>query len=288
MSVAVIINPKSGRGSSTGARQRVLDLLAAAGESGEVLCTERRGHARELASAAAADGARLVVAWGGDGTVNEVASALAGSDTALGIVPAGSGNGLARELHVDRRPDWAIRDAMRATPRLIDAGELAGRFFVNIAGVGFDAHVAACFDADAGARRGLPAYLRVSTRELWRYESGRYRIDGASARKALLIAVANTTQFGNGARIAPFARMDDGMLDLVMVEERSRLATLAALPRLFAGGLARVAGVTMRQIETAVIESERPMTIHVDGEPAGGGTRLEVRVLPSALRVSVR
>ena len=191
---------------------------------------------------------------------------------------------------------------------------LNGRPFFNIAGVGFDAHIASRFDR--AKRRGLVTYVRVSARELLTYRSMTYRIDcgcgpsdpervaphpgdqagpgrptlsgsalGTFSQKALLVTIANSRQFGNGARIAPFARIDDGRLDLVMYEEASRFATMCALPRLFTGGIERVRGVTMRQIDRARIESDVPMAVHVDGEPAEGGTSLEIRVLPKALNV---
>ena len=199
--------------------------------------TERRGHARELAAGAVARGARLIVAWGGDGTVNEVASSLAFGQTPLGIVPSGSGNGLARDLGVAPRPEDALRRARsrrrrgRSTP-----ASSGGRLFFNLAGVGFDAHVAACFDRDATGSRGLSSYVRITVRELVALSIGDYRIDAAAARRdrqALLVTFANGSQFGNGARIAPDARLDDGKLDLVVFEESSRLRTFAALPRLF-------------------------------------------------------
>jgi YegS/Rv2252/BmrU family lipid kinase len=290
--IAIIINPVSGGAIAADAHRRVelaASVLRAAGEQGEVLVSERRGHARELASAAAADGARLVIAWGGDGTVNEVASAVVSSGAVLGIVPSGSGNGLARELGVRWRPDHAIVDALRGAPRTVDAGELGGRLFVSIAGVGFDAHVAACFDRDVAQRRGLSTYVRITARELWGYQPGTYRIDDApGGRRALLIAFANSAQFGNGARIAPAARLDDGLLDLVVFEEVSRFATFCGLPRLFNGTVGRLRGVSTRQIERATVEAERPIPFHVDGEPVQGGTRLHARVLPGALRISVR
>src|SRR5260370_10867811 len=120
MSVAIIIIPLSGGASPSKGRRRAeldADALAKSGEQGDVFVTERRNHARELAAAAAKRGARLVIAWGGDGTVNEVASALVSGSTTLGIVPSGSGNGLARELNISRRPERAIAEAIRATPR---------------------------------------------------------------------------------------------------------------------------------------------------------------------------
>ena len=290
MSVAVIINPHSGAASPDARRRRAdqaAAVLARAGEPGAVVVTERRGHAGDMARAAAANGARLVIAWGGDGTINEVASALLHTPTALGIVPSGSGNGLARELGVSWRPDRAIAEALQAVPRAIDAGEFGGRTFVNLAGVAFDARIAECFNVESGPR-GLSNYARLAIREVARYRCAEYRIDGSAARRALLVVVANTTQFGNGARIAPKARLDDGRLDLVIVDGRSLAATLLALPRLFVGGLERLQGVSMRSVTEVAIESDAPMTFHVDGEVEKGSTRLVARVLPRALRVSVR
>jgi diacylglycerol kinase family enzyme len=249
--------------------------------------TERKGHARELAAAAAARGARLVVAWGGDGTVNEVASAITFGPAALGIVPSGSGNGLARDLGVSRRPEDALNQAFRASPRSIDVGEIGGRLFFNLAGIGFDAHVASCFDRDATARRGLANYVRISVRELLAYQTETYRI-GGGARQALLITIANGSQFGNGIRIAPGARLDDGKLELVVFEEVSRVRTFGALPRLFADRARGTRGYSIEPIERATIECDRPMLFHVDGEPIQGAARLDVRIHPGALRVCVR
>ena len=291
MSVAIIINPIAGGRTVAEARrhaQRAAELVGSRGEEADVTLTTRRGHARELATSAVSRGARLVVAWGGDGTVNEVASVLAFTPTPLGIVPVGSGNGLARALGLNMRPLDALADTLTASPRPVDAGELGGRLFFSVAGIGFDAHVAAYFDREGLIRRGLMNYVRISARELLRYRPGRYRIDGngSPGRHALLVTLANSSQFGNGARIAPSARVDDGHLDLVVVEERSRVATILAVPRLFTGGIARVPGVTIRPVEAVVVESDEPMTFHVDGEPVQGGTALTGRVHPKAVRVA--
>jgi diacylglycerol kinase (ATP) len=287
--VTVIVNPVSGGTTPQQGRARA-DLarrvIAAAGEAAEVFVTERRGHARELAAAAVHRGARLVFAWGGDGTINEVSSSLLYTPAAVAVIPSGSGNGLARELRVSRRPEQAIADALGASPRAVDVGELGGRLFVSVAGVGFDAHVAACFDRDTGTR-GFTTYVRITARELWAYQACTYRL-GANARRALVVTIANAPQFGNGARIAPQAVMDDGLLDLVVVEARSRLGTIWGLPRLFTGGVNRLPGVSTERIEQATIESDEPMCFHVDGEPVQGGTRLEARVRPGALKIAVR
>lgn len=292
MSIAVIINPIAGGKRPETARahaELAASLLGSGHEAGEVFVTERKDHARELALAAVQRGCRLVVAWGGDGTVNEIGSALVSRDTAMAIVPAGSGNGLARALGVARDPRQAIVEALRATPRQIDAGSLDGHLFFSLAGVGFDAHVAGCFDREKVGGRGLSGYVRIVVRELARYQCAEYRIDGSDSLKtALLVTIANSPQFGNGAVIAPGARLDDGRLDLVIFEEVSRVRTLLGVPRLFTGGVASLRGVSIRPIQSATIESEKPIAFHVDGEPFVGGTRLEAAVKPSALRISVR
>ena len=282
-------------GARVGAAQTRATLAAETvgrlGETSEVFITERAGHARLLAAAAARGRARLVIAWGGDGTINEVASALAFGSVPLGIVPAGSGNGLATELGIDARPDRAIGHAMRAKPQSIDMGELGGRLFVNVAGVGLDAHIASQFNTGGDRRRGFAGYLRVSVRALATYRPATYWISSDGARmtaRALLVAVANSAQYGNGAQIAPGARVDDGELDLVVVEERSRFATLCRAPRLFAGTVDRTPGFSSRRVRQATIECDKPMVFHVDGEPIEGGTLLTALVHPGALKICVR
>lgn len=261
------------------------------GDPAEVFVTERTGHARELTRAALSRGVRLVMAWGGDGTINEVASGLVFGEVPLGIVPAGSGNGLARQLGISSQPAEAIRRAISAEPRAIDVGQLEDRMFVNLAGIGFDAHVASQFN-EHGGRRGLSVYARLSARALMTYAPANYTItaDGSGPTtcvRAVLVTIANSPEFGNGAIIAPDARVDDGLLDLVVLEERSRLRTITHLPKLFQGTVNRVPGCTIRKIARATIESDRPMVFHVDGEPVSGGISLKVRVHPGALNVAV-
>jgi diacylglycerol kinase (ATP) len=292
VSTAIIINPISGGASPGAARARAqlaLAVVDAHGDPVEVLLTERVGHARELAKSAVRRGVRLVLAWGGDGTINEVASALAFDEVPMGIVPAGSGNGLARELGVHPRAERAIADALQAVPRPMDLGEIDGHLFANMAGVGFDAHIAAEFAT--ATRRGFIGYAGITARALRTYQPLHYRVTtgGAeTAHRAILVTIANSAQFGNNARIAPGAKVDDGELDLVVMEEQSRFATMCSLPRLFNGTVERVRGCTIRRIREATIESDQPMRYHVDGEPVQGGTRLRARVHPGALMVAVR
>jgi diacylglycerol kinase (ATP) len=292
MALAIIINPISGGGRPGDGRiraERAAAALLTHGLDGEIFVTERRGHGHDLAQRAAARGVALVVAWGGDGTVNEVASALVRTTTSLAIVPSGSGNGLARALGISRDPARAISEAAHAVPRTIDAGQCENRWFFSVAGIGFDAHVADCFDRSTTGRRGLSTYARITLRELIGYRPAAYRLDGQpTGRPALLVTVANSSQFGNGATIAPRARLDDGLLDVVVFEETSRLATMLSMPRLFTGGVERVRGVSSRQIERITIEAAHPMIYHLDGEPRQGGQRLDFAVAPAVLRVSVR
>jgi len=289
--IAVIINPVSGRarpGAREGRAQLAARIIEKSGERAEVFVTERRGHGRELAAAAVSAGARLVIAWGGDGTINEVASALAFGDVALGIIPAGSGNGLARELTIPADPEQALTNAIRATPQTIDLGEINGLLFVNAAGIGIDAYVAARFNLPGNTRRGFGGYLREGARALVSYKPATYTItadDEPLVVRAVVVVIANGAQYGNGARIAPGARFDDGALDLVIVEEQSRLTTIRRIPHLFRGTLGRVPGCSIRRMRQAVIEAPEPMIFHVDGEPVSGGTQLIARVHPGALRV---
>jgi diacylglycerol kinase (ATP) len=292
--VVAIVNPLSGAGASTDvARARVTLLdrhFAEAGVSGRVCLTERGGHARELAASALADGASLVIAWGGDGTINEVASTLVGSDTPLGIIPAGSGNGFANELGLSPDPIRAVSTALNGRTRTIDAGEFDGRRFFNIAGSGFDAVVAEQFNRRALGRRGMGPYVRIAARELLRYKGLRYRIvlDGQELiTNALLIAFANGREYGNRIRLAPGAKMDDGKLEAIVVEDRSPLARMWSCRFVALGRIERTPGVIVRGIETASIETDGDIVYHLDGELGRARGRVDVRVLPKALAVKV-
>src|SRR5258708_17092588 len=180
MDVFAIVNPLSGTGANpdiaAGRVALLMQHFVAAGITGTVYLTERRGHAVDLASVAIAQGARTVLAWGGDGTINEIGSVVAGTSTALGIVPAGSGNGFAAELGVPWQPADAIDVAIHGRDRMIDAGELDGRLFFNIAGIGFDAVIAEQFNARGIGNRGMGPYVRIGIRETFRYQAGTYRV----------------------------------------------------------------------------------------------------------------
>ena len=291
--VVVIANPAAGpswrRRPPEATTARIEELLRRHRAVGQARLTSGPGHARMLARDAVNEGADLVVAWGGDGTINEVASSLMHSRAALGIVPMGSGNGLAREIGVPAGRDAALLAALTGADRMIDAGELNGRVFFNAAGVGFDAHVAAAFAASAGQARGFASYASVTIRELFRYAAGEYVISAegqpARTRRALLISVANTRQWGSGARIAPAALMDDERLDLVIVPALPPMVVLANTWRLFGGSIAGWSAVETQRVHAAAIRCTPPAPVHVDGEPAGQLASIEIRVIPAALRV---
>jgi diacylglycerol kinase (ATP) len=292
VSVAIIINPVSGPGRRPDRGRLRAEFAAAAAErhgvAAEVFVTERPGHARELAAAALVRGVRLVVAWGGDGTVNEVAAAVAFHDAELAIIPSGSGNGLARELRIPFDAGEAIAGALAWPARAIDCGELDGRLFVNVAGFGLDARVAHQFAATGVFRRGFVRYLEIAARELIAYEPDDHVVVTEEAEirtPALIIALANGRQYGNGAIIAPYARLDDGRLDLVVVANRPVWQTIRHVPALFRGRIAHVPGVTMVQTAALEISSPRQTLYHVDGEPFVGGPRITARAHRAALRL---
>jgi diacylglycerol kinase (ATP) len=230
-----------------------------------------------------------VLAWGGDGTMNEIASVLAFRPaTTLAVIPSGSGNGLARELGIPLDARAAFDVAFDGRDRIMDAGELDARLFFNVAGVGLDAQVALEFAAGGLVRRGLSRYVTITATKLFTFQPDEQTViaDGEVLRtRALLIAIANARQYGNGALIAPRARIDDGRLDVVIVASRSPWRTLLQVPKLFSGRLAEAPGVEMRTAIEVEVTSARPVVYHVDGEPFVGGASIRARVRPKALRV---
>lgn len=302
MRAVVIVNPIAGPG-----RSNTLDrcaaiarsTLAAHGYSADVVVTESPADAHRFAQEAVKSKAELVVAWGGDGTINGAGSALVGTSVPLGIVPGGSGNGLARDLGLPSEPARALAVAATGRERAIDAGELQGSLFFNVAGIGLDAEIAARI-ANPGARRGFAGYVIATVQELRRYEPQLYaiRIGSEGSRlsaltdaptiesHALFLALANSRQYGNGAQIAPQAQLDDGAIDLVVVGGPSwRL--VARLPAFFRGRLVEGRDLLMRRATTLSISASRPILFHVDGEPRTGPETVTLRVHPRALRIRV-
>ena len=292
--VVAIINPVSGTGMDSSVAERRLALVAREldrrGLRGDIRLTERGGHARDLAAAAAAAAVPLVIVWGGDGTLNEAAGELAGTRSAIGLIPAGSGNGLAASLRVPRDPQAALERALDAPARPIDVGVIGGRRFVNIAGVGVDARIATLFNQRAKGSRGKWPYIVIGLREGVTYRGQRYTVElegGDTFRgRALLLAFANGREYGMGAQLAPGAELDDGLLDAFVIEDRSVAARFWHSRHLALGSVERAPGIVVRKVRRATIESEDgPMEYHVDGEPGVFEDRIEVEVMPGALMV---
>ena len=290
MKVRAILNPRAGLRARS-----AIDHMKQGHPSWrdlEVKLTERAGHARELAAEGAAQGCDLVVAVGGDGTANEVAAGLLGSNTTFGLVPMGSGNGLARTLRIPLRPDRALAVLADAVPRRMDVGFLGERLFLNVAGAGFDAAVGAAFHdpSQRGTRRGIWPYVRLGIGMALRYqaahgvlEAGDFRFQG----RVLIAAFVNGRQYGAGAKLAPGARLDDGLLDVVVVEDCSRLSMFLNAPRLFTGSIEAFGSYRRVRAARAVLTFDRPMDGHRDGEPEAPAARIEARVEPRALQVLV-
>jgi YegS/Rv2252/BmrU family lipid kinase len=288
MNVLAIVNPLSGARAHPEIAARRVALLErrfdADGIDGCVRMTERSHHAAELAAEAVRSGVKIVIAWGGDGTVNETAGVLTGTDVVLCVIPAGFANA----LRIPHDPLRAIEVALAGEERVVDVGEIDGRRFFNVAGIGFDATVAEQFNRQEQGQRGMLPYVRLGIRELFRYHGSHYRcwLDGSVLdTDALFIAFANGIEFGNGVRIAPHARVDDGKLEAVVVEDRSLGGRLWLARHLITRNPRNAARVHFHSIAQATIETDRPIVYHVDGEPGRGGTTVAVRVHPGALRV---
>lgn len=294
MHVAVIINPVSGRHgwrAATGPERAALArrVLAARGLDGDVHLTRGPGDAAALAQATVTGGADLVVAWGGDGTVNEVAGPLIGTRTVLGLVRGGSGDGFARCLGVPADVEQAFEAALGGSSAAVDVGYLGGRHFLNIGGVGFDAVVAASFNRRR--RRGTLGYATRMLVLVWTYACQRYRVqaDGQfSDRARLLVAFANGRQYGSGFVLAPDADPSDGWLDAVMVDAGDprlqlwRARRLIIAPRRPAFGIERL---RVRSATIAVDEGDH-LLCHVDGEAFEVKDSVDVGIRPGALHIA--
>lgn len=296
VTVDLIVNPASGPPSRDVARTQRLAhasrrLLALGHAPVRAFETQRPGDGRAAAARAVADGVDVVIAWGGDGTINEVASALVGTSTALGIVPGGSGNGLARALGLPLGIDAALTTAVHGSTMAIDVGTADSTPYFNIAGFGIDAAIAARFNRMGGLRRGLVTYMRACVAELGAYAPSRFRVslDGRDwfAGHAHTVAVANGQQYGHGARIAPHARLDDGWLDVVVVPDITRWRVVRHGWRLFAGSIDRVPGVRCGRARQVEVVPEGTCLLHLDGETQQVTHGMSLGIRPRALRVRV-
>ncbi|TKJ35866.1 diacylglycerol kinase [bacterium (candidate division B38) B3_B38] len=255
----------------------------------DIILTEQRGHGYYLAQDAVKQGYELVVAIGGDGTVKEVASGLVHTGVALGIIPTGSGNGLARDLRIPLNLKGACRALLRGSRREVDTGVINGKYFFSTAGLGFDAHIGLLYNQRGKRRRrGVLPYFYIGVKEYFLYQPEllQVRIDRDNIRVSpLLITIANCRQYGGGAQIAPRAKIDDGLLDLCILRNLSLLQALIKLPKLFTGKIDSIPQMDYYQIAQTEIIREKPGPIHMDGDPFIEAPQLKVSILPRSLVV---
>ncbi len=254
----------------------------------EIRLTQYAGHAVELAKAAAAEGFRIVAAVGGDGTVNEVGCGLLGTDAALGIIPQGSGNGLARHLKVPLGLAAALRRLATPTFSRMDVGMMNGHPFFCTAGLGFDAHVSQHF-AQAGSR-GLSTYLRVTLREYRRYRPVpvQANLNGQEvATDCYVLAFANASQYGNNAYIAPLADLRDGLLDVCLIDALPVGRAMRVSLAMALGNLPQSKAAEYFRVPRGRVVAQAPIGFHVDGDYLGHATEFAVELLPLALAVAV-
>jgi YegS/Rv2252/BmrU family lipid kinase len=291
MKTRFIFNPRSGRNARRPRlAEEIRTFIAMRRLDATVVATTGPGHATELAREAVADGCERVIAVGGDGTMNEVAQGVLHSSAALGLVPCGSGNGLALHLGIPTRPRDAIALATddRTAVASIDTGIVNGFPFFNAMGTGFDAEISRRFNRLT--RRGLPAYARTGLAAFLRRGDIPVRIRGGGQYlelPTLLVAVANSDQYGNHALIAPGARVDDGLLDLLAVKPVNAFSGLPLVARLFSGKIHHSSRVAVLRAARFVIERPSSGLIHTDGETHETSATLEVAVQPRSLRLLV-
>lgn len=289
MKYRFIFNPRSGHNARN---PRLLhhtrEFIAAHRLDATVVATERPRHATELARRAVDEGCDVVVAVGGDGTMNEVGTALVGTAATLGLIPCGSGNGLGRHLGIPSPGRGAFRTLLQGRPRLIDTGTANGHPFFNAMGLGFDAEISDRFTRVT--RRGFSAYVRT-TLAVWRsFKPITVTVQTGTMQHelpAFIVAVANSDQYGNDCYIAPGARVDDGLLDLTVLKPVGVLAALPLAVRLFAGRLDGSPHVARLRAARFTIGRGMPGLIHTDGEVHASAASVEVVVRPQSLRVWV-
>jgi YegS/Rv2252/BmrU family lipid kinase len=285
--IKFIINPNAGFRRD---KRYLYDLIRrrCKGLDFKIAHTHGPGDATHMAQQAADEGYATVVAVGGDGTVNETASGLVGTETALGIIPRGSGNGLARSLNIPLQAAKALEVIGTGKTYCIDAGRAAHRYFFVVTGVGFDASVGSKFNT-ASWRGPLP-YFYLAAREFANYQPEPLRLhleNNVLEMTPFLVTIANTQQYGNGAVIAPHARPDDGILDVCVIRPMNFAEFVMNAPKLFNGKADTIPLITYYRSKFAAIEKPGPVLFHVDGEAQTAESPVEISVLPQALKVIV-
>jgi len=284
-----IFNPNSGHNARHPyLLERARKFVAANHLDATVITTERPHHAREIAKRAADDGCGLVVAIGGDGTMNEIASVLVGSEVMLGLIPCGSGNGLGRHLGIYGPGKGAFTTLLNGEPRSIDTGMANGFPFFNAMGLGFDAEISHRFNRLA--QRGLGAYVRTALNAYSHFRPQSYTISAGQTKlqtNAFIVSIANSDQYGNDCFIAPGAQIDDGQLEMTVLKNVNMFNVVPIAVRLFTRTIEGSRQVQRISGSQFIIKRPCPGLIHTDGETYETDSTVEITVRPRSLRIMV-
>lgn len=284
--IVFVVNPISGTQSKKAILKWIDERLDRSLYDYSIVNTEYAGHATQIAANAVTEKVDVVVAIGGDGTINEIARSLVHTDTALGIIPCGSGNGLARHLRIPMEPKAAIDILNRGCELCIDYGKINNIPFFCTCGVGFDAFISLKF-ADSG-KRGLLTYLENTLHESLTYQPETYEIEneeGTVKYKAWLIACGNASQYGNDAYIAPQASLTDGLMDVTIMEPFTVLDVPSLSFQLFNKTIDQNSRVKTMRAKKIKIHRVNDGVMHFDGDPLMAGKELEVEIIPAGLHV---
>lgn len=285
-SILFLINPKSGVQTKKKIPENIEKYLDKKKFDFSIEYTQYARHATELAKNAVERGVDVVVAVGGDGTINEVGSALAHTDTALGVIPCGSGNGFARHLGIPLNAQKAIEFINKAEVQSIDYGKLNGRPFFCACGVGFDALVSNHFAK--GGRRGMFSYIQKTLTDWVTYKPEEYEIETPHVKKnfkAFVIACGNAAQYGNNAYIAPYASMRDGLLTVSILSPFLPIEVPEIVTLLFTSKFKESRHMTTLASEWVKIKRKEAGPVHYDGEPCEMEKDLLIEIVPSGLKV---
>ena len=286
--ILAIINPVSGTGNKDKIPRLIDTVVNHDINDVSIMVTEYAGHAREIAADAVKDGIDVVVAIGGDGTVNEVGSALCGTETALAIVPCGSGNGLARHLRISMNASRALQVLNDGVVGQFDYCTVNGQPFFCTCGMGFDATVSYKF-ANEGTR-GFITYIKKTITEYFKYDAQQYNIDIDGTQmeeKAFVIACCNAAQYGNNAYIAPRATMQDGLIDVTVMHPFNLIQSPLIGARLFLKQLNKDHHVSIYRGKHVIIEREHDDIMHIDGDPIMMPARIVVENVSKGIHILV-
>lgn len=279
-----IINPISGGRDKSHFEHLIYAEINRANIDYSILYTKAPQDARLWTQKALKEGYDMVVAVGGDGTINEVASQLVGQACILGIVPFGSGNGLARSLNIPLHPKKALRLLNNARCKTIDVGMLNEQPFFNVAGVGFEARVSHLFQTMKG--RGVMGYAKTIVNEFTSHQAQKYIINQEEYR-AYSISFANSSQYGNNMHIAPLALLDDGWLDVVVIKEQSKFNLPFLGLRMYNKSLHKSTQIVQFKTKNIIISREKDDYVHLDGESMWMKKELKLRVIEHGLKVMI-